>query len=104
MTACGKKENHDTFAKCLSQNNVKMFGAFWCPHCANQKYAFGSSFQYVNYVECSNTDKTQNELCKNEKINSYPTWEFANKNRQEGELSLLQLSQLSGCSVIEPNT
>ena len=23
----------DAFAKCLSDNGIKMYGAYWCPHC-----------------------------------------------------------------------
>ena len=93
------KVNYDEFAKCLTQNNVKMFGAFWCSHCANQKEMFGSGFQYITYVECSNDDKTQNDLCKGENIKGYPTWEFKDKNRVSGELTFAKLSQLSGCSL-----
>ena len=101
VSASCTKKNYDEFAKCLAQNGVTMYGAFWCPHCANQKEMFGSSFQYVTYVECSNPDKTQNDLCKSEGIKSYPTWQFKNdkNNRVPGELSFLQLSQLSGCSI-----
>ncbi len=42
----------NAFAQCLNTKGAKMYGAFWCPHCAEQKEMFGSSFQYVNYVEC----------------------------------------------------
>ncbi len=42
----------DTFAKCLAAKQAKMYGAYWCPHCAEQKEMFESSFQYVPYVEC----------------------------------------------------
>ena len=38
----------DSFAKCLSAKGVKMYGAWWCPHCKDQKESFGYSFQYVN--------------------------------------------------------
>ena len=43
----------DDFAKCLTQKSVVMYGAYWCPHCQAQKKLFGSSFKYVNYVECT---------------------------------------------------
>ena len=100
LVSC-KKQNYDNFTKCLAQNGVTMYGAFWCPHCANQKEMFGSSFQYVNYVECSNPDNTQNDLCKSEGIKSYPTWQFKNdrSNRVSGELSFSKLSELSNCPL-----
>jgi len=28
---------YDDFAKCLTQNGVKFYGTYWCPHCNNQK-------------------------------------------------------------------
>ena len=42
----------DAFAKCLAAKPAKMYGAYWCPHCADQKAMFESSFKYVPYVEC----------------------------------------------------
>ena len=38
---------HDNFARCLKQHDVKMYGAYWCPHCAEQKALFQASFEYV---------------------------------------------------------
>jgi hypothetical protein len=43
---------HDAFARCLTDRGVKMYGAWWCPHCQEQKEKFGASFEYVPYVEC----------------------------------------------------
>jgi hypothetical protein len=40
------------FARCLKDRGVKMYGAWWCPHCVEQKEEFGASFEYVPYVEC----------------------------------------------------
>ncbi|MBI2135057.1 hypothetical protein HYU09_03635 [Candidatus Woesearchaeota archaeon] len=92
--------DYTAFAKCLTENNAKMYGAFWCPHCQNQKEMFGSSWENVNYIECSLPDKSgQTKVCKDAGIKAYHTWEFADGRRIEGELSFLQLSQLSGCSV-----
>jgi thiol-disulfide isomerase/thioredoxin len=28
---------YDEFAKCLTDNGAKFYGAFWCPHCQAQK-------------------------------------------------------------------
>src|SRR5580698_8173932 len=42
----------DAFAKCLTAKQAKMYGAFWCPHCEEQKEMFGSSFKYAPYTEC----------------------------------------------------
>ena len=91
---------YDSFANCLSANGVKMYGAYWCPHCANQKQMFGGSFKLINYIECSLPNRAgQTQACIDAKINAYPTWEFADGKRIEGELSLEQLSQNSNCKL-----
>jgi glutaredoxin len=90
----------DYFALCLSQKDVKMYGAFWCPHCESQKEMFGKSWQHISYVECSLADKSgQTKICIDEDIKSYPTWEFNDGQRHEGTLTPLQLSQFSGCKM-----
>ena len=94
---------YDTFAQCLEEKGVKFYGAFWCPHCQSQKRMFGGSAKHLPYVECSTADgKGQTQLCKDNNIESYPTWEFADGTRKTGELSFAQLSDMSGCSIIEP--
>ena len=91
---------YDSFAQCLSEKGVKMYGAYWCSHCQNQKDAFGSGFKYVNYVECALPGGNgQNVVCSEAGIQSYPTWEFGDGSRQSGELSFERLSQMSGCAL-----
>jgi hypothetical protein len=91
---------YDEFAKCLSENGVTMYGAYWCPHCNAQKQMFGNSWELVNYVECSLPEKAgQTQECTESKIKSYPTWEFQNGLRIEGEMPLEKISSLSGCKL-----
>lgn len=41
-------------AKLLSDKDVTMYGAYWCPHCSRQKELFGAeAWALINYVECS---------------------------------------------------
>lgn len=90
----------DGFAKCLSKSGAKMYGAWWCPHCADQKELFGYAFQYVNYVECSPPgQRTQNEVCKQAGLKGYPTWQFSDGSRAEGSLHLEALSEKTGCKL-----
>ncbi len=92
---------YDDFAKCLTENGVKMYGAYWCPHCLNQKSMFGSSWKYVNNIECSLPNRGgQTDLCNKASIKGYPTWEFADKTRLEGEVSFEYLSEKSGCELV----
>ncbi len=92
----------DQFAQCLKDKGAVFYGAFWCPHCQNQKKAFGSSAKYVPYVECSTPDgKSQTQLCKDKKIEGYPTWMYADGSRESGELSLAHLAEKTGCTFPE---
>ncbi len=85
----------DYFAKCLADKGAVMYGADWCPHCQNEKKAFGDSFRFISYVECPN----EPNLCLQKQVQGYPTWIFGDGNRFEGEQGLERLSKLSGCSL-----
>lgn len=85
----------DGFAMCLTDKGVKMYGADWCPHCQNQKKAFGSSFKFIDYTRCELDGNKQK--CENSGIKGYPTWVFSSGERIEGEASFYDLSNKSGC-------
>ena len=93
----------DAFAQCLNAKGAKMYGAWWCPHCADQKELFGNAFRNVNYVECSPPgQRTQNDVCKQAGIKSYPTWQFADGAHAEGVLHLQALAEKTGCPLPLP--
>jgi hypothetical protein len=90
----------DSFAQCLKAKGAKMYGAWWCPHCAEQKEMFGFAFQYINYVECSPpSQKVINDTCKQAGIKNFPTWQFGDGSRAEGTEPLAMLSEKTGCRV-----
>jgi hypothetical protein len=96
------QHKYDGFARCLSDRGVKMYGAYWCPHCQEQKEAFGASFEYVPYVECGVKGDlhAQSQVCKDEKVNHYPTWQFPpTGERVERVFTLQELSDRTGCPV-----
>ncbi|RMD67743.1 hypothetical protein D6817_00650 [Candidatus Pacearchaeota archaeon] len=91
---------YDEFAKCLTDKGVTMYGAYWCPHCARQKEMFGSSWKYVNYVECDpRGNNAKPELCREKGVQGFPTWEFPNGEIVSGETPLRELSFRSGCPL-----
>ena len=92
----------ETFAKCLTEEGAKMFGAYWCPHCKDQKKAFGKSWQYVDYIECSLPGGNgQTQVCAEAGITGYPTWEFSDGSRRSGAVSFEALSSVTGCQLPE---
>ncbi len=90
----------DAFAKCLAAKQAKMYGAYWCPHCAEQKDMFESSFQYVPYVECGVPgSRDEAPFCKDAGVKHFPTWQFADGERREGTQPLQALGAKTGCGV-----
>ncbi len=90
----------DGFAQCLKDKGVTFYGAFWCPHCQNQKALFGNSKKFLPYVECSTPNgQGQTDICKANKIASYPTWVFADHSTSTGEVALDVLSAKSNCPL-----
>ncbi len=95
----GTPSPYDAFAQCLTDSGATMYGAWWCSHCENQKELFGSSFDNVNYIECSTAARTMNQTCSDAGIEGYPTWRFSDGSQLSGEQSLETLAQKSGCSL-----
>ena len=99
-TANNQPGQHDVLAKCLKEKGAKFYGAFWCPHCQNQKTSFGTSARHLPYIECSTVDGNgQLPACKQANVQAYPTWEFPDGSRHEGELTMQELADKTGCPV-----
>jgi hypothetical protein len=95
-----KNHKYDAFAKCLGDKHAKMYGLYWCPHCADQKAMFAASFKYVPYVECAikgSHDEAPECVAANVKL--FPSWQFGTDPPKEGVLSLEALSTKTGCSL-----
>lgn len=85
-------------AQCLRDRGITMYGAEWCPHCKNEKKAFGSAFDFVPYVECP----IEKQRCAELKIEGYPTWIFPDGKRLVGEQGITKLQEESGCASSTP--
>lgn len=91
---------YDGFAKCLASTQTKMYGLYWCPHCAEQKAMFGKAFHYVPYVECA--IKGSRELapaCSAAGVKLFPSWQFGSNPPVEGVFPLQELSDKTGCRL-----
>ena len=80
----------------LGQRGVKMYGAYWCPHCIEQKEVFGASAKRLPYVECSTGGQgsAQASACQAAGIRQYPTWIIGGQRYQE-VLTLTRLAELT---------
>ncbi len=99
-TAGGAPEGALELAQCLVDKGVTFYGSFTCSHCIKQKKLFGSAAEKLPYVECTPaTGNGQFQVCIDKKIESYPTWEFADGSRVTGEQSFGALRAKSGCAL-----
>jgi hypothetical protein len=90
---------YDEFASCLKDKGATFYGAWWCPHCNEQKKLFGSSKTLLPYVECYVYPDTNHPLpvCTEKNITGYPTWTFADGSTLNGEIPLTQLADKTSC-------
>jgi uncharacterized membrane protein len=85
-------------AKHLTQTGVKMYSAYWCPHCYEQKQLFGQqAWEQITNVECAADAKKnpQPATCAKDGIKSFPTWSIKGK-LDAGVKKLAKLSELTG--------
>lgn len=86
-------------ARHLRQIGAKEYGAYWCPHCHDQKMLFGKeAAKIIDYFECD--PKGQNsraEICQAAATNikGFPTWEIQGQF-YSGTQTLDKLADLSG--------
>lgn len=96
-------------AKQMESLNTRMYGAYFCTHCYDQKQAFGKdAFSQISYVECTQDGKdSQLELCREKGIRSVPTWEINGKlfkgERSIHELQELVSAELSAAELEQPS-
>ena len=84
-----------TLANDLKSLDARMYGAYWCSHCYDQKETLGKqAFSKLEYIECSKDGvNSQNKLCKSKEVPGYPTWEI-NGKLYPGEQALEELEEL----------
>jgi len=88
--------NAIALAKHLRKIGAKVYTAYWCPHCHEQKQSFGKkAVSQLDVIECDQRGvNPQRQLCIDKKIRAYPTWEIGGEF-YEGALTLEQLANLS---------
>lgn len=94
-------------AKHLKKIGAKMYGAYWCPHCHDEKQLFGKeAAQIINYIECDPGGvNPQTALCQQilekakkqsgQEVVGFPTWEINGKFYM-GTQTLTDLANRSG--------
>jgi hypothetical protein len=93
---------YDNFAQCIVDSGAKMYSAWWCPHCQEQKKLFGKSFDIIEnaglHVECSpGGTRSFSQFCRDAGITGTPTWKFADGTDAGGRLALNVLAERTNC-------
>lgn len=87
-----------SLAQHLTKVGAKMYGAWWCPHCYDQKQLFGQeALADLSYVECAPDGlNSQTALCQSiDQLKGFPTWEIKGVF-YPGTQSLQDLAEISG--------
>lgn len=84
-------------AEHLAEIDAEFYGAYWCPHCQQQKMAFGASAGRLPYIECSPNGQrgAPATACLVAEIKNYPTWVIEGR-RLDRTLTVEQLARYSG--------
>jgi uncharacterized membrane protein len=86
-------------ARHLGEIGAKEYGAYWCPHCHDQKMLFGKeAAALIDYIECDpRGQNSRAEICQaaGANIKGFPTWEIKGQF-YSGTQSLEKLADLSG--------
>ncbi len=86
-------------ARHLRAIGAKEYGAYWCPHCHDQKMLFGKeAAALIDYVECDpRGQNSRAQMCQAAAANvkGFPTWEIKGQF-YSGTQSLEKLAELSG--------
>jgi uncharacterized membrane protein/glutaredoxin len=86
-------------ARHLREQGAVMYGAYWCPHCTDQKALFGDAAKDIPYVECAKDGvNARPDLCEKAGVKSFPTWVMGTE-RREGTQSLRALADFSKFEV-----
>jgi len=87
----------DQLAQCLTARGWKMYGTSWCSNCKNQRELFGSSFAYINEIDCD----LRATVCQQANIKGYPVWEGPDGRQYPGGKYFEELASLSGCGATQ---
>lgn len=88
------------FAKLLSAQGVKFYGAAWDATSTAQRELFGDGGQFLPFVEVTNPDRTFNSTATANNISTTsPTWVFPDQSRLEGMQTLAALAQQAGLAI-----
>ncbi|KAI3451376.1 hypothetical protein Pfo_008041 [Paulownia fortunei] len=92
-----------SLARHLHSIGAKLYGAFWCLHCVDQKQMFGrEAAKLLDYVECFPDGVREGtkmaKACYDVKLKGFPTWEI-NGQVLSGERQFSELARLSGIKV-----
>ena len=89
-------ESEIALARHLTKVGVKEYGAYWCPHCYEQKQLFGKeAAKEINYIECTPDGKNgKPQVCKDAGVKYFPSWQI-NGELTSGVKPLEELAKLT---------
>ncbi len=97
---------YDTFAQCVYERGMRMYGSKGCVYCAKQRALFGDAVKYIKEIECDpRYPNPETVRCIAKKIERTPTWIREDaagntlKRYDPGVLPLQTLAEETGCAL-----
>ncbi|PIN17232.1 hypothetical protein CDL12_10111 [Handroanthus impetiginosus] len=92
-----------SLARHLRSIGAKLYGAFWCSHCVDQKQMFGrEAAKLLDYIECYPDGVREGtemaKACYDVELKGFPSWEI-NDHVLTGRKKLPELARLSGLKL-----
>jgi len=95
LSPAGATPYQVALARHLASTGAVMYGAYWCPHCQEQKEMFSDAASMLPYVECDPQGSgARPDLCQQASVKSFPTWVIGDQ-RLVGTQSLETLAHAS---------
>jgi thiol-disulfide isomerase/thioredoxin len=95
-------EPRAALAQCLTDQGVTLYVAWWCGPCQTQKALFDEAVSRLRIVECyPQNSMEENQVCRDGKFGTIPTWKFSDGSRFSSGMSLQELAARTGCPYVE---
>ena len=99
MQTHGPPKDYSEFAKCLTEKDMKMYGAAWCGHCSEVKSRFGDAFEHIDYTECDPSFGGDPQACQDAGVEAYPAFVFSDGDLRLGAIGFDVMAQKTGCML-----
>ncbi len=93
----------DKLAQALTDQGVKFYYAWWCPHCEDQIALFGNAFETLDSTDCAEGVGSGqfNQFCTDLGVTTVPAWVWPDGTVLTGARPFENLAEQAGLVLTE---